>query len=40
MQELFEDISELLNKKLNIEEIFYYSSLIHLIFVHIHPFAD
>lgn len=40
MQELFDDIWELLNKKLSVEEIFYYSSLIHLKFVHIHPFAD
>ena len=40
MKELFEDISYLLNEKLSSEEIFYYSSLIHLKFVHIHPFAD
>ena len=40
MENLFEDIEYLLNKKLNLEEIFYYSSLIHLKFVHIHPFSD
>lgn len=40
MKELFEDISKLLKSKLSNEEVFYYSSLIHLKFVHIHPFAD
>ena len=40
MWELFENINYLLNKKLIKEEVFYYASLIHLIFVHIHPFSD
>lgn len=40
MHELFADITSLLEKELTAEEIFYYASLIHLIFVHIHPFAD
>lgn len=40
MQKLFLDIQELLQTKLEEEEIFYYASLIHLVFVHIHPFAD
>jgi len=31
---------ELLEKKLTSEEIFYYSSMIHLVLVHIHPFPD
>ncbi len=40
MKELFEDINYLLEKKLSEEEIFYYASLIHLKFVHLHPFTD
>jgi len=40
MWELFEDIDFLLEYELNIEEIFYYASQIHLKFVHIHPFSD
>jgi len=40
MWELFEDIKILLNSKLNIDEVFYYASQIHLKFVHIHPFSD
>lgn len=40
MQKLFDDISLLLNSELTNQEIFYYASFIHLIFVHIHPFAD
>ncbi len=40
MSELFKDISLLLNTDLTNKEIFYYASFIHLVFVHIHPFAD
>lgn len=40
MEILFEDITILLEEKLSSEEVFYYGSLIHLIFVHIHPFSD
>ena len=40
MQELFDDIKVLLSRELNIQEIFYYASQIHLRFVHIHPFSD
>lgn len=40
MQELFDDISTLLEREMGAEEAFYYGSLIHLVFVHIHPFAD
>lgn len=40
MKDLFSDIDILLNSDLTLEEIFYYSSMIHLVFVHIHPFAD
>lgn len=40
MSELFIDIATLIENTLSTEEIFYYASLIHLFFVHIHPFAD
>ncbi|MDQ7008838.1 MAG: Fic family protein [Candidatus Gracilibacteria bacterium] len=40
MGELFEDIKILKKSELSIEEVFYYSSQIHLKFVHIHPFSD
>ncbi len=40
MSELFEDINLLLNKKLATHEAFYFASMIHLVFVHIHPFSD
>jgi Fic family protein len=40
MSELFVDIKELLNSELSIEELFYHASLLHLVFVHIHPFWD
>jgi Fic family protein len=40
MKVFFEEINELLSLKLNIEETFYFASLIHLRFVHIHPFMD
>lgn len=37
---LFNDISLLKSRELNINQIFYFASLIHLVFVLIHPFAD
>lgn len=40
MERLFQDIDELLSKNLSLEEHFYHASLIHLKFVHIHPFWD
>jgi len=40
MKILFSDISELLNESLTSQEIFYFASLLHLVFVHIHPFRD
>lgn len=40
MKKLWDDISILLQLKLNNEEIFYYASFIHLAFVNIHPFND
>ena len=40
MQKLFLHIAEILKKDLSILEIFYYSAMLHLNFVHIHPFGD
>ncbi|MFZ4398865.1 MAG: Fic family protein [Bacteroidales bacterium] len=40
IKNLFEDIYLLLNKKLTITEVFYYASMLHLVFAKIHPFAD
>ncbi len=40
LDKLFHDIDILDRKELNPFEIFYYSSLLHLVFVKIHPFQD
>lgn len=40
MEKLFRDIAYLLSQELNTKEVFYYASMIHLIFVKIHPFQD
>ena len=40
MSEFFEDLYVLLRKDLSKSEVFYYASLIHLKFAHIHPFRD
>ena len=40
MNQLFKQILEILKTEPSIEEILYYASLIHLRFVHIHPFVD
>jgi Fic family protein len=40
MKKLFLDIDYLLDSKLNTQEVFYFASMIHLVFVHIHPFSD
>ena len=40
MKQFFEDIAFLLAEPLNEQEAFYHASLIHLKFVHIHPFND
>lgn len=40
MKVFFEDINELISSDLNEIEVFYYASLIHLRFAHIHPFRD
>jgi len=40
MESFFKGISELLESELTEEEVFYFASLIHLRFAHIHPFRD
>jgi len=40
MKAFFDDILELQTLSLTVEEVFYHASLIHLRFVHIHPFRD
>ncbi len=40
LEKLFFDIDNLINCKLDSFEIFYFASLIHLVFVKIHPFQD
>jgi len=40
MDKLWQDISYLQKMNLSSEEVFYYASYIHLIFVNIHPFND
>ena len=40
LEKLFLDINELMKADLDILEVFYYASFIHLIFVKIHPMAD
>ena len=40
MDNFFSEISDLLEKILTPQEVFYFASMIHLRFVHIHPFRD
>ena len=40
MDKLYNDISYLLKKEMGIEEVFFYASLLHLVFVKIHPWND
>ena len=40
MRSFFNEISALIAASLSLEEVFYFASLIHLRFAHIHPFAD
>jgi Fic family protein len=40
MDKLYVDIKDLLSARLNIQEVFYYAALLHLVFVKIHPFDD
>lgn len=40
MEKLYEDIATLLNRDMGIQEVFFYASMIHLVFVKIHPWND
>ncbi|MDP3444506.1 MAG: Fic family protein, partial [Ignavibacteria bacterium] len=40
MKVFFQDLNELISSELNEIEVFYFASLIHLRFAHIHPFRD
>ena len=40
MKKFYNDISVLLKEDLSIEEVFYFASFIHLVFVKIHPWND
>ena len=40
MKSFFQDIEELISLNLTEKEVFYFASLIHLRFAHIHPFRD
>jgi Fic family protein len=40
MEKLYADLERLLSADLKFEEIFFYASLLHLVFVKIHPFED
>lgn len=40
MTKLYDDIAVLLKTEMSIEEVFFYASLIHLVFVKIHPWND
>jgi Fic family protein len=40
MDQFFNEIEILLSHELSIEQIFYFASMLHLILVQIHPFAD
>ncbi|TCC98896.1 Fic family protein [Pedobacter frigidisoli] len=40
MEKFYNDLSILLSLKLNIKEVFFFASMIHLVFVKIHPFND
>ena len=40
LQEVFDDLKQLKRESHDIASVFYYASLLHLVFVHIHPFQD
>jgi Fic family protein len=40
MKKFYADLSILLKTEMNIDEVFFYASLIHLVFVKIHPWND
>jgi Fic family protein len=40
MHELFEDLRSIKRQSQDVASVFYYASVLHLVFVHIHPFQD
>lgn len=40
MQDLYQDIEALIRAPLSVEEVFFFASMIHLVFVKIHPWND
>lgn len=40
IQKFYDDVDVLISAELTIQEVFYFASLIHLVFVKIHPFND
>ena len=40
LDKLFEDLDTLLQTDLTVQEVFYFASMLHLVFVKIHPFED
>jgi len=40
MQKFYNDVDTLVSAELNMKEVFFFASLIHLVFVKIHPFND
>lgn len=40
MQRFYADLEQLINEKLTFEETLYYASMLHLVFVKIHPYND
>lgn len=40
MSKFYDDLAVLISTKLTIQQVFYYASLLHLVFVKIHPFDD
>ena len=40
MKTFFDGVAELIDSELTEEEVFYFASLVHLVFVHVHPFRD
>ena len=40
MQKLYNDLEKLLNEKLSLQEVFFFASMLHLVFAKIHPYDD
>ncbi|SIT15606.1 Fic family protein [Belliella pelovolcani] len=40
MEKFYSDLTLLLKSEMSIEEVFFYASMIHLVFVKIHPWND